>query len=104
MTRYQVLRAALVRIEDIYLYSLDLWGADAADAYITGLYDTFSDIALGEARSRPIPAEFGEAGFLTRYRSHLVYWLRLDPETIGIVAVLHERMHQTRRFRDDAEN
>jgi plasmid stabilization system protein ParE len=64
----------------------------------------FSRIAASEARSRPIPAAFGVVGFITRYRSHLIYWRPLDPGTIGIVSVLHERMHQTRRFRDDAEN
>jgi plasmid stabilization system protein ParE len=95
---------AAYRIKQLYHHGRERWGAAASKAYVAGLFDTFDRIADGLAHSRPIPAEFGVVGFITRYRSHLIYWRPLDPGTIGIVSVLHERMHQTRRFRDDVEN
>jgi len=52
--------------------------------------------------SRPVPAEFGVEGYVFRYERHFVYWRRLANGDIGIVTVLHERMHQMDRFRDDA--
>ena len=51
--------------------------------------------------SRPIPAEFAIDGFYFRHEHHFVYWRRLSNGDIGIVTILHERMHQMDRFRDD---
>ena len=53
------------------------------------------------ARSRPIPAEFGEQGFLFRYERQFAYWRRLSNGDVGIVTIQHERMHQIERLRDD---
>ena len=48
-------------------------------------------------------AEFGVNGCFFRYEKHYVYWKTLSNGDIGIVTVLHERMHQTGRFREDIE-
>jgi hypothetical protein len=40
-------------------------------------------------------------GFFFRYERHFVYWRRLSNGDIGIVTILHERMHQIERLRDD---
>jgi hypothetical protein len=51
--------------------------------------------------SRPIPAEFAIDGFYFRHAHHFVYWRWLSDGDIGVVTILHERMHQMDRFRDD---
>ena len=51
-------------------------------------------IATGAVLSRPVPAELGVEGFVFRYRRHFVYWKTLSDGAIGIVTVLHERMHR----------
>lgn len=48
-----------------------------------------------------MPAEFGVQGYFFRYERHVVYWRRLSSGDIGIVTILHERMHQIARFRED---
>jgi hypothetical protein len=35
------------------------------------------------------------------YEKHFVYWKMLNNGEFGIVTVLHERMHQIDRFRED---
>lgn len=40
-------------------------------------------------------------GYFFRDEKHSVYWKRLGNGDIGIVTVLHERMHQIERFRED---
>jgi toxin ParE1/3/4 len=99
-----VQEAASHRIDEIYRYTRTRWGDAQADAYITGLFDAFDKIATHEILSRPIPAEFGVEGFFFRYEKHFIYWKRLDGQSIGIVSILHERMHQIDRFQDDAED
>ncbi|WP_210207499.1 hypothetical protein [Microvirga aerophila] len=51
--------------------------------------------------SRPVPAEFGVDGYFFRYEWHFVGWWTPSNNDIGIVTILHERMHQIDRFRDD---
>lgn len=101
MANVLIQEAASWRLDDIYRYTRDRWGADQADRYITGLFDAFEGIDTHRTSSKPIPAEFGIDGYFFRYERHFVYWRRLSNGDIGIVTLLHERMHQIDRFRDD---
>jgi plasmid stabilization system protein ParE len=97
----RIQEAASFRLDEIYRYTRRRWGEDQADRYITGLFDAFERLASHEIASRPIPAEFGVDGFIFRYQRHFVYWRRLGNGDVGIVTILHERMHQIDRFRED---
>lgn len=101
MTAVRVQQAASHRLDDIYRYTRERWGEAQADRYIGGLFDAFARIETHGVTSRPIPAEFGVDGYVFRYEKHLVYWRRLSNGDIGIVTVLHERMHQIERFLED---
>jgi plasmid stabilization system protein ParE len=97
----RVQEAASRRIDDIYSYTRDRWGAGQADRYITGLFEAFDRIETHGVVSKPIPAPFRVEGYFFRYERHFVYWRRLGDGDIGIVTVLHQRMHQIDRFRED---
>lgn len=101
MAAIRVQEAASHRLDEIYRYTRDRWGIEQADRYITGLFEAFGRIESHGVVSRSIPAEFGIDGYFFRYESHFVYWRRLSDGDIGIVAILHERMHQIDRFRED---
>ena len=97
----RIQEAASLRLDEIYRHTRDRWGAEQADRYITDLFAAFDRIEGHGVASRPIPAEFGVEGFYFLQGHHLVYWRRLQDGDIGIVTILHERMHLTDRFRDD---
>lgn len=97
----RIQEAASLRLDDIYRYTRDRWGEAQADRYITGIFEAFERIETHGVASRPIPAEFGTDGFFFRYERHFVYWRRLSDGDIGIATILHERMHQIDRFRED---
>lgn len=101
MTTIRVQEAASRRLDDVYRYTRDEFGAAHAERYIEGLFAAFERIETHAVLSRPVPAEFGVEGFFFRYERHLVYWRRLANGDIGIVTILHERMHQIGRFRED---
>lgn len=101
MTTVRIQEAASRRLDDIYRYTLEQFGAAQAARYIEGLFEAFGKIATHGVLSRPVPAAFGVDGFTFRYESHVVYWRRLSNGDIGIVTLLHERMHQIDRFRED---
>lgn len=99
MTAVRVQQRASHQIDEIYLYTLQHWGKNHADSYIHGLFDSFERIARHAEPSRPIPAELGVAGYCYRYQKHFIYWKILRNGDIGIVTILHERMHQIDRLR-----
>jgi plasmid stabilization system protein ParE len=97
----RIQEAAALRIDAIYRHTRDRWGDAQAERYVTGLFEAFDRIESGGVASRPIPAEFGVEGFAFRYERHVVYWRRLSDGDVGVVTVLHVRMHQIERFRED---
>lgn len=101
MAGVRIQAGASLRLDDIYRYTRDRWGAEQADRYITGLFAVFDRIAAHGVASKPVPAEFGVDGFCFRYEHHFVYWRKLSNGDIGIVTILRERMHQIGRFRED---
>ncbi|MCY4425839.1 MAG: type II toxin-antitoxin system RelE/ParE family toxin [Halieaceae bacterium] len=103
MTSFLVQEAASHRLDEIYRYTRSRWGSEQANTYITGLFEAFGKIETHEVNSRPVPAEFGVKGCYFRFEKHFVYWKTLGSGEIGIVTILHERMHQLDRFREDFE-
>lgn len=96
----RIQEAASLRLDEIYRFTRDRWGEARADSYIRGLFEAFNRIESHGVRSRSIPAEFGVNGCFFRSESHFVYWRRLSNGDIGIVTVLHQRMHQIDHLRD----
>jgi len=103
VSSYRVLDAAGDRIDDIYRYIRERWGEAQADAYIRELFARFGEIAARKVPWRAIPAPFGIDGHVCQYERHFIYWKVLEDGTVGIVTVLHERMHQLGRLREDLE-
>jgi len=101
MATFLVQRAAGFRLDDIYRYTKDQWGKEQADRYINGLFEHFQSIANRTAFSKPIPAILEVDGFVSCYEHHYIYWKHLEDDTVGIVTILHERMHQIDRLKDD---
>jgi toxin ParE1/3/4 len=96
-----ILETASVRFDEIYRYTADLWGDAQAERYLTGMFQAIDGIADGTTRSRAVPASFGVQGFYTRFEHHYIYWHRLQDGSVGVVSILHERMHQQRRVREE---
>lgn len=101
MAKVLIQEAASFRLDEIYRYTASHWGKTQAERYIQGLFDAFEGIEHHTTLSRPLPAEFGIEGYFFRYQRHFVYWRRLSNQDIGIVTILHERMHQIGQFRND---
>jgi len=99
---FRIQDAAGRRLDDIYVHTRDTWGDDQARRYVRGLFARFDDIAARRVVWRAVPAEFEIDGYYTRYERHYIYWRLLPEGAVGIVTILHERMHQIDRFRDDA--
>jgi toxin ParE1/3/4 len=100
MSCYRLGPFAEQQLDHIYEYTAIHWGEDQADRYVERLFQNFSDLAARNAAWRAVPPEFGVEGFFGRCEHHFVYWRLLDSGEIGIVAILHERMHQIDEIRN----
>lgn len=103
MSAYRVQEAAGHRLDEIYRHTLETWGEAQAAAYIGELFERFEAIAGRRFPWRPIPAEFGVDGYVCRHRSHVIHWKVLADGAVGIVTILHMRMHQIERLREALE-
>ncbi len=101
MAGFTVSAIAGERLDEIFTYTREIWGQAQAEAYIGGLFDCFEKIARRDQLWRAVPAEFEVNGYYCRYEHHYVYWRLLSNGTVGIVTILHERMHLMDRFRAD---
>lgn len=97
----RIQEAASLRLDEIYRSTEDRWGTDQASRYTIDLFAAFDRIESHGVASRPIPAEFRVEGYYFRHGQHFFYWRRLPNGDVGIVTILHQRMHQMDRFRDD---
>lgn len=99
MSGFFIEPAADLRLDEIYDYTADQWGEDQADRYIQALFERFAAIAARRVAWRKLPADFGVNAYFARTEHHIVYWRERADGAIGIVAILHERMHQLEQLR-----
>lgn len=95
------LETASARFDEIYGFTADRWGEEQAERYLAGLFAAINGLEDGRTRSRQVPSAFGVLGFVARYEHHYIYWRRLEDGRVGVVSILHERMHQERRVRKE---
>ena len=103
MTAFRIEPRANRRLDEIYDYTADIWGEDQADLYIAGLFDEFARIARRDVPWRALPRSFGLDAYHYRWRRHVIYWKAGPDGDIRILSILHEKMDQMHRLRDDLE-
>ena len=89
MRRLEIRSDAKADLADIYEYTLNTWGRAQAEVYTVDLELALFDIQDDVTMLRPIGERPGV--FRLPYHSHQVI-IRLEPDTITILRILHERM------------
>lgn len=103
MSAYLLLEDAEHRLAEIVDFTRDHWSEAQAIRYFDGMVTQFERIAGHAFPWRAIPAAFGVDGFVCRHERHFIYWRRLGSGEVGIVTILHERMHQIAHIRQAFE-
>lgn len=100
MRRFEIEDVAEAQLDHIFAYSLHRWGDEQARRYVTAIIETFDAITADRVPWRRIPTSFDIDGYVRKCGSHLIYWRCGADDVVRIVAVLHERMHQSLRLRE----
>jgi toxin ParE1/3/4 len=90
---------AVSQLADIYNYTFQKWSDDQAELYVQAMLNTFNSISTDQSLGRPITSEYQVEGRYVRCGKHFVYWQSFSDNTIGIAAILHERILKTERLR-----
>ena len=89
---YLLSEAAEQSLDDIFVYTVDVWGEAQARKYLTDLFSLFEAIAAGQEIGRLIQPEYGVKGRYAKSGKHYVYWYQEDGQ-VWIAEILHERMN-----------
>ena len=84
---YRLSRAAEDDIQNIYVFSADRFGADQAERYFAGLFETFEFLARFPEAAR-LRTELSHSARVHPYKSHIIIY-RLDGDDVFIQRVRH---------------
>lgn len=85
-------------LQDIYAYSLEVWGEKQAERYLRSLYDAFEKLAINLEIGRLRP-ELGRQVRSFPRGSHMIFYMRWQDEA-AILRVLHGARDIDEAFQD----
>jgi toxin ParE1/3/4 len=93
--------AADRRQDEIWNYTVEIWGEEQAVRYIEGLHSAIAQAAEGNLVWRnPMHPKLPGIYFI-RYEHHYVFFRELPNKVIGVISILHENMDLPSRLEDD---
>lgn len=93
--------------DDIWRYSCEAWGEKQAEKYITGLHYHLQLLTEKKMiwRDLPtslvIPLDLNMKAYFSQYEHHYLFFRELSADSIGIMAILHEKSDMPVRLCED---
>ena len=87
---YRITDFAINVITDIALYTVENWGVDAVQDYVTGLKSKLDAIGRGEVVKEECFDLFSDL-YVTRYRHYLIYYVFEVDQIPRIVRLIHHK-------------
>ena len=97
MPNYELSPTAEKDMQQVTRYTLNKWGSESLEKYITGLKATFDAIGNGDALKREFSKRFPTV-LVTKYRYHFVFYIRDGLEIPVVIGVIHERRDVVNRL------
>lgn len=89
---YKISRAALHDLENIWLYTLEMWSPEQANRYYNLILDEIEYLTLHPTSGKNY--DYVRKGYLrTRVKSHFIFYKINEKENlIEIIRILHQQM------------
>lgn len=94
MAEYRLTPAAVTDLEDIWLYTLQQWSLEQANAYTDALTQGFGELAVRPSKARACD-EIRKGYRRIRIGHHTIY-LTVQDYGIAVVRILHKAMDAPR--------
>lgn len=94
---YELSHDAEKDLKEIVRYTMDKWGNDATDTYVSGLIEEFVAIGKGDAVKQRYNSKFPDL-YMTMYRLHMIYYEIREGKEPLIVRILHGKQDRVRHL------
>ncbi|WP_225037402.1 type II toxin-antitoxin system RelE/ParE family toxin [Winogradskyella sp. SM1960] len=96
--KYRISQQAIEDLDKIWVYTLNKWSKEQADRYYDLIIAEIEFIADNYLIGKS--AEQTRKNYrVTKIKSHLIFYRKVDNEIVGIVRVLHQRMDIKKRLK-----
>ena len=96
--KYRISEQAIKDLNDIWVYTLRKWSKEQADRYYSLIIGKIEFIVKNDFYGKS--AEHIRKKYnVSKIKSHLIFYRKVDNEVIEIVRVLHERMDIENRLK-----
>jgi len=96
--KYRISQQAIEDLDKIWIYTLNKWSKEQADRYYNLIIAEIEFIADNYLIGKS--AEQTRKNYrITKIKSHLIFYRKVDNEIVEIVRVLHQRMDIKKRLK-----
>jgi len=96
--KYRISQQAIEDLDKIWIYTLNKWSKEQADRYYDLIIAEIEFIADNYLIGKS--AEQTRKNYrVTKMKSHLIFYRKVDNEIVEIVRVLHQRMDIKKRLK-----
>ena len=105
--KYRFFPAADMAQDKIWDYTSNKWGEAQAEKYIKGLHRHIEQLAEKQKLWRPLPTRFvipldlKTKAYFSLYEKHYIFFRELSGGVLGVMSILHEKMHLPVRLVND---
>ncbi|MFC7357068.1 type II toxin-antitoxin system RelE/ParE family toxin [Jejudonia soesokkakensis] len=95
---YRISKKAIIDLDDIWIYTFKKWSKEQADRYYNLIINEIEFIAENYLIGKS--AEQTRKNYrVTKIKSHLIFYRKINNNKIEIVRVLHQRMDIKKRLK-----
>lgn len=98
MKKYIISEKAIHDFENIWLYTFENWSPEQADRYYNLLIEEIKYLAEDFERGREVNT-VNPGYWMSKVKSHLIFYKVTDDSTITVIRILHERMDIENRLK-----
>lgn len=96
--KYRISKQAIDDLNDIWIYTLHKWSKEEADRYYDLIIGEFKFVADNFMSGKSVE-QTRKNYRMTKIKSHLIFYRKVNNDIVEIVRVLHQRMDVKKRLK-----
>lgn len=99
--KYRISGEAALDLENIWLYTLQVWSIEQADRYFNLIMDEIEFIAENAESGKGV-SEIKKGYFRSKVKSHLIFYrIDMPKDVVEIIRILHQQMDIDTRLNEN---
>lgn len=95
--KYLISQAAIEDLNGVWRYTFENWSKEQADRYYKLIIDEIEFVAANFSLGKSID-QLRNNYKVSKVKSHLIYYRKIDNELVQIVRILHQSMYVKRHL------